>query len=286
MIVAGYYIDDAGTPGTDSGSVFLDESRKSWCAVIIPERAARALAPAVDVFLRGVKQDYGADELHSADIYGGRDVWQDVSVANRMQVFDLMTGLFETFRLPVIFQTINEWTFADHPAFFAEVRAKRGQFWDVRNIAHFGLLVTCHHLATSFDHLKKEYPSDFPRPLPAYVDEGLAKPGAEVLLPNWERAIRDRRLTFRRSVDTPGLQLADFAAFSIARTQWIAARQREGTPIKPADEHIMAISGKFNHFNLDRVAIDPSNFSRETYELFLRRDRAAKGLTEFPSSDR
>lgn len=283
MITAGYYIDDAGTPGAKVQSRFLHESRKSWCAVIVPERAAQALRPALAIFLRGVKQDFGVDELHFADVYGGRGNWSGVPVEKRVEVFDLMTQLFVKFRMPVIFQTVSPSTFSDHPEFFSGVKARPGQFWNVTDIAHFGLLVTCFHISRYFGYLKSEYPSDFPGPLPAYVDEGLAKSGAEIDLPNWEHAIRDRKLSFQRSVDNPGLQLADFAAFSISRAQWVAAQQPSGTPLNRGDRHIMNISGQLNVFNLDQVVIDPANFSREDYELFLRRDRAAKGLTEYPS---
>ena len=284
MIIAGFYIDDAGTPGAESKSPFLSESRKSWCAVIVPERAVDALGADVGLFLRGVKRDYGVDELHFADVYGGRRGWRAVPVAKRIEIFDLMTQAFVSFNLPVIFQTVSQSTYSDHAAFFSRVKAKSSEFWDVKSIPHFGLLLTCFQIAKYFDYLKKEYPSDFPRPLPAYVDEGLAKPGAEVTLPNWGHAIDGKKLMFQRSVDNPGLQLADFAAFSISRTQWIAARQLSGTPISVADQHIVSISGKLNLFNIDRVAIDPGNFSRKDYELVLRQDRAAKGLTENPPS--
>ena len=282
MITAGFYIDDAGTPGAKSKSPFLDESRKSWCAVIVPERVVDALGVAVELFLQGVKRDYGVDELHFGDVYGGRNDWEGVPVAERIEIFDLMTQAFVSFSLPVIYQTVSQSTYSDHPAFFSRVTAKAGEFWDVKSIPHFGLLLTCYQIAKCFDYLNEEYPSDFPRPLPVYVDEGLAKAGAAVDLPNWGHAIEGKRIVFQRSLDNPGLQLADFAAFSISRTQWIGAKQRKGTLINDADQHIISISGKLNLFNLDKVAIDPGSFSREGYERFLRQDRALKGLTEYP----
>ena len=283
LISGGYYIDDAGTPGAESESAFLDETRKSWCAVIVPERAAEPLSRGVGIFLRGVEQDYGASELHFADVYGGRGNWRIVSVAKRIEVFDLMAMIFERFNLPVIFQTASQSMYSDHAEFFSRVMAKPGEFWNVNSIPHFGLLLTCFEISENFEYLKKEYPSDFPRPLPAYVDEGLAKAGAEVKLPNWEHAIESRKLMFQSSINSPGLQLADFAAFSISRSQWISAKQKKGVPIRDADRHIMNISAKLNVFNLPRVAIDPDSFSREDYERFLRWDRAAKGLPEYPT---
>ena len=284
LIGGGYYIDDAGTPGAESKSAFLDKSRKSWCAVIVSERAAEPLNRGVQIFLRGVKQDYGVDELHFSDVYSGKGRWKTVPVAERIEIFDLMTIVFERFKLPVIFQTVSQSMYSDHARFFSRMMAKLGEFWDISSIPHFGLLSMCYQISKNFDYLKMEYPSDFPRPLSAYVDEGLAKAGAEVKLPNWEHAIEGGKLTFQSSVDNPGLQLADFAAFSISRSQWIAAKQEKGEPIRDGDRHIMSISGKLN-VNLPRVEIDPADFSREDYERFLRWDRVAKGLPEYPRRD-
>lgn len=249
---------------------------------MVPEKVTDALGEAMGMFLSGVSQDFGADELHFSDVYGGRRKWNGVPVDARVEIFDLMTGIFEAFQLPVIFQTVSRSMYLDHIELFSRTQVKPGQFWDIKSIAHFGLLLTCFQISKHFDRLQKEHPHDFPQPLPAYVDEGLAKAGAEVGLPNWGSAIQGRKLTFQSSIDNPGLQLADFAAFSISRTQWLAAKQEKGTPINEADQHVMSVSGRLNLLNLDMVAIDPVSFSRDDYEDYLKRDRVEKGLPKWP----
>lgn len=285
MITEGIYIDDAGTPGVASKSAFLDESRKSWCAVVVPTKVAKNVGYAIEIFLQGVKQDYGVDELHFADVYGGRGLWNTVPVAKRIEIFDLMTGVLSTFALPVIFQTVGKSMYSDHDAFFPRYEKIPGIFWDIKNSSHLGLLLLCFQISRSFSYLKKKSPSDFPAPLPAYVDEGIARAGATIDLPNWDEAIQGKKLHFQKSVDNPGLQLADFAAFSISRTQWIAAKQERHHPISKGDQHIMAISGRLNLFNLEKAYIDPQNFSRDDYESFLMQDRVAKGLSARTHSD-
>ena len=280
-VQADCYIDDAGTPGARSKSAFLSPLRRSWCAVIVPWRAAGPLGVAVDLLLGGVRQDYGAEELHFAEIYGGRGVWEGVSVDRRIEVFDLTTEIFVRFGMPVIFQTVSESIFSDHAAFFSRYRSKLGQFWKVESIPHNGLLLTCYQFAKYFRYLNREYPTDFPSPLPGYVDEGLARAGAEVDLPNWGDAIEDKKLMFRRSVDVPGLQLADFAAFTISRTQWLAVKQQRGKSIRPPDLHIMGLSGRLNVFNL---VIDPGSFSGEDYDDLLMKDREKKRSAEVAAS--
>ena len=122
----------------------------------MPERAAEPLSRGVEIFLRGVKQDYGAGELHFADVYGGRGSWRAVSLAKRIEVFDLMSMVFERFNLPVIFQTVSNSMYSDHAAYFSSVVAKPGQFWDIKSVPHFGLLLTCNEISENFDYLKKE----------------------------------------------------------------------------------------------------------------------------------
>ncbi len=282
MVGEGIYIDDAGTPGSQSKSAFLRESRKSWCAVVVPHRASGPVSVAMGILLSGIKQDYEAEELHCSDIYGGRGPWKGVAVKDRMQIFNLVAEMFETFDLPVIFQTVSESMFTDHAERFSRVVSKPGQFWDIKSVAHYGLLLTCWRVATYFRYLKVEYPSDFPRPMPAYADEGLRKAGSMVGLPNWEDAIEGRRLRFGRSVDNPGLQLADFGAFTIARTQWLSAKQEKGKPVSRGDLHMMKMSGKLNVLNLDKAVVDPNAYSREDYEEFLMQDRVRKGLPRRP----
>lgn len=234
------------------------------------------------MLLSGISQDYGAEELHFSDIYSGRGMWAGVGVEDRMTMFDLMATIFEKFDLPVIYHTVSESMLSDHAESFSRMEATPGQFWDIKSIPHHGLLMMCWRLAHCLRYLKGQYPEDFPTPMPVYVDEGLAKAGSEIDLPNWEDAIEGGKLRFGRSVDNPGLQLADYGAFTIARTQWLPAKQEKGKPVTAGDLHMMKLSGRLNLFNLDKVVIDPTTYSREDYEEFLIQDRVRKGLPRRP----
>ena len=119
MVCEGIYIDDAGTPGSQSKSAFLSESRKSWCAVVVPHRVSGPVRVAMGILLAGIKQDYETEELHCSDIYGGRGPWKGVAAKDRMQIFDVVAEMFETFDLPVIFQTVSGSMFTDHAERFS-----------------------------------------------------------------------------------------------------------------------------------------------------------------------
>lgn len=108
IIRRGIYIDAAGTPGVESKSEYLPEDRKSFCAVIVPETVVTDLSATLDIFYRGIRQDFGADELHFTDIYSGRGPWKGVDVDKRIEIFDLMLKIMRRFALPVIYQTSSE----------------------------------------------------------------------------------------------------------------------------------------------------------------------------------
>lgn len=278
-IPRGIYIDDAGTPGAVSKSECLPEDRKSFCAVVVPAEVELALSDAMEVFLAGVRQDFGANELHFTDIYSGRGVWKQASVHQRIEVFDLMASLLEGFKLPVIFQTSSA---QFETSVISEMKFKKGVWWNSSDIQHQALLWLCFRTAKEIQSFRKEpeCPFEFRQPFPAFIDEGLMKQGAEVDLPNWGDVFQGQKLTFVSSQASPGIQLADFAAFCIARTQWLAARQDAGTSLKRADRHIMQSSGRLNCWNLSHSVIDPLNFPKVKWEKEMKRNLKSKSVTK------
>ncbi len=285
MIVSrGIYIDDAGTPGVQSKSKFLPEDRKSYCAVIVPGEVAHQVSIALDIFLNGVKKDYGAEELHFTDIYSGRGVWKKVTVEDRIKVFDLMLMIMSKFRLPVFFQTSSE-TFEISK--MAQLTSIEGEWWNLSNTSHQALLFLIHVIANELRTFRRESstPPEFREPFEVIVDEGLMKPGAQAELPSWSDVVLDKKLIFSSSASCPGLQLADFAAFCISRAQWISARIDPGSRSTPADLHILDATGRLNIWNLPMLVVDRENYSRGSYEWAIMKDRKNKGLPVIPKSD-
>jgi Protein of unknown function (DUF3800) len=119
-------------------------------------------------------------------------------------------------------------------------------------------------------------------PLPAYVDEGLAKAGTCIGLPNWGDVIEGQKVLFCGSRENVGIQIADFAAFAISRTQWITIQQKLGEPVSKGDMLFLKTTARLNVLNLPMVAFSTDNLSRESYEFFLSRDRQEKGLPARP----
>lgn len=284
IVKPGIYVDDSGNPGVDSGSVHLSETRKSWTAVIVPPRAAKDCSIVMDIFLRGIANDYGVNELHFTDIFSGRGIWKQVKIEDRIQIFRLMSAfLSKRVPLPIVHVTTSQETLNDHPQFFEMYRAKPNQFWNL-SVPHVGFLRMCIEVVDYVREMRDDGHPDFTNPLPMFADEGLAVAGASIPLPNWEDVMEGPLVNFATSQDVAGIQIADFAAFTISRTQWTVAQRELGTPLSRSDEEFLSYGSGLNIVNLPMVPIAKSNLSKESHEFILERDRMNKGLPRKPKS--
>jgi len=272
------YVDDSGNPGADSGSAYLPSSRKSWTAVIVPTVIADNVKAAMDIFLAGVRQDFGADELHFTEIWSGKGPWKGISTSKRAEMIGLMAGLMSSFSLPIVQQTVSEQTLDDHPDFRASLEGERVGDWKLDDISHLGLLLLCSSVARHVREMKVAGPDEFNLPFPLYVDEGMLPAGGSKRLPNWSDVIEGPEAHFRRSTDVSGIQLADFAAFIITRTQWEAVKRAPGPVFQPAEDVILRAAAGLNILNLPTIRTTPSQLGREKYDEWLAKDRKVKGL--------
>lgn len=276
------YVDDSGNPGVDSGSDFLPSSRKSWTAVIVPSSIAPSVKAAMDIFVAGVLQDYGAEELHFTDIWSGVGLWKKVGVDDRAKVMEIMADLMEAYSFPIIHQTVSEVTLDDHPEFRRSLEGARAGDWSLDRIDHFGFLALCSNVSRYVLEMKTKGPTDFDLPMPLFVDEGLLPAGRERPLPNWAAAIKGPKAFFRRSSDLAGLQLADFAAFIITRSQWEVVKRKPRPDFTRAEAVILRAASVLNILNLPARLTTSGELGRASYEDWMQEDREAKGLPSRP----
>lgn len=281
MSISGIYIDDSGNPGADSPSVFLPESRKSWAAVVIPESIANDIEQAMSIFLGGIMQDYELSELHFTDIYSGRGIWKKVPVAERIQIFDLMTMLVSKFNLPVFYQSFSEEFRKDYSKEWDQISELEIKFWDFKSTPHISLFLILIQLRDAIPILRKQS-GDFESTLDIFVDAGLAKNSALIQLPFSGNGHISNSIKFEHSNSKAGLQIADFVAFVISKSQRIMFKKEAGKDYKDNDLHILSIIPKLNHWTLDLMEVDQKKYSKEGYEFLLQRDRVNKGLTKKP----
>lgn len=271
-------IDDTGTPGIESKSEFLHDNRKSWAAVIVPDDIAPSVDECLDIFTSGIRQDFGAEELHFTDIYSGREAFKDVALKERIKIFEMMGQVFRHFDLPVIYQTMSEEYRSELLQRMGLAKFKAGQ-WNFDRIEHVGLFALCSRVSGFVE----EHKPHFPEPLIGQIDEGLVKAGSCFELAAFGNAFANCRIESVNSSDARRVQLADFAAFCIGRSQWISALMHQNRKLNPGEMQFLAIVQSMNVVNLTSTEVDPATFTVEDYDELLKIDRLAKGLPPIPS---
>lgn len=285
MEMGAIYMDDSGNPGADSHSDFLPKSRRSWTAVIVPSTVASDVRTAMTIFCKGVLDEARANELHFVDIYGGVGPWKSIRPDRRASIIDLMAELMRLFALPIIHQTVSHQTLADYAHLRHYLDHQRAGDWMLDDLSQLCFLMTSFEVANRLRSLKNACPRDFELPFRLYADEGIMPANRNRPLPECSDVIEDSQVHFRRSSDIAGLQLADFAAFAMMRSQWVAIKHEEGSPIRQADDVILRAAASLNVLNLPLHLIPTEKFGRQSYEAGMMKDRISKGLFPRPDSE-
>lgn len=263
-------IDDAGTPGQIAGSTYLHPDRKSWVAVLATPSQAAEMRQQLPGVLDELRALTGATELHFTEIYRGSGQFKGVDLRVRLAIFDFMRHIFISQMFPVIVQTLD-------PRSLAELRARQtfpdeiGPF-SMRVPGDAALFLLLMQVKW---HLQKN-PEFGQQPAYVVIDEGFRPANRRIILPGQEGCFAESSVFTATSHDFHPLQVSDFAAFCIARTQWLLTKPARSK----TDDAFLAILKdiRINTVNLPEQVVDLSNWSPQKYEELIDADRRAKGL--------
>jgi hypothetical protein len=212
----GVFIDDTGSPGLAIASPRLHPERSSWVAVIVPRSDMREILEQFPGALDELSRLAPSREFHFGDIYAGRKEFDGLPIAVRLALFEFMATIFRTYRLPVIVQTLD-------PTSLGEIR-RRGKFPD--SIGPFNLIRPT-DAALFFLLLRVKWHlqgATGPGLARVFIDEGYKNNGVAIRIPTFEKVFADGLVCFAKSSSIYPIQLADFAAFCMNRTQLLLAR--------------------------------------------------------------
>ena len=216
----GIFVDDTGSPGLEHTPPHLHPDRKSWVAVAVPKQQIGEVWRQFPRALSQLEGLLGTTEFHFTDIYMRRREFRDVPLATRLGVFRFMAHIFATYRFPVFVQTLDPGslndirTRADFPERLGPFTLKKHE-----DLALFFLLLRVKW------HLEQTY-SGSDTLARVFVDEGFKKSGTAVSVPSFKTVFADGLICFARSDSILPLQLADFAAFCLNRTQLLMGKKK------------------------------------------------------------
>ena len=263
------FIDDSGSPGQKTSSAYFHSDRKTWVAVIMDFDHVATTYAVLPHAIAGLSQYVGASEFHFAEILSGKKL-RTVPYTVRLQAFQLMAEIFAIQRYPILVQTISPDNIQEHEEVLSAIGSV-GPF-DVRKPSDLGLLLLLWRVSSYFKSHSCEFNA---RPV-LFVDEGRFKAGKAVMMRPLLEFAAHKSIFFRSSTEMTFLQLADFAAFSVNRMQWLLAKENR----TPKDDLLLDIllEADFNVINLPKVKIDRAAWQLKDFEQLHIEDRIRKGL--------
>jgi hypothetical protein len=242
----GIFIDDTGSPGIHGAPDNYHPERKTWVAVIVPPSQTAEVMEQMPGAIEELQRSVGAGEFHFTEIYSGTKQFKGVDLQVRLSLFGFMAHIFSVYGFPVIVQTFDPETLAD-------IRSRgKGQIPD--SIPYFDFN-NCGDLALFFLLLRLKWymqETDTFGTVKArvFIDEGFKKNGTAMRIPIFEDVFSDSQICFAKSSSIYPIQLADFAAFSLNRTQLLCGREDRS----PLDRKLLRILSPlaFNYVNIGR----------------------------------
>ncbi len=236
-------MDDGGSKiETRNGS----QDRQTWIAVLVPPSLSQYAISQMDGIHDEVKARFGAAELHAYEIFQRQNCWAEVPIGALKGVIAGVAEIFRIMKFPIIVQTLwkgNE----SHQQLVnmgseknvGFIRQKFGIDLESPKDAAFLLCIRrCR------DYITEEFPST---KWEIFSDAGKKKPGRTGLVPlRWEESDLIR-VHFEDSKICRLIQLADFVAYFLNRSQQIAHSNSR----RVYDEELIDILGKcFNFVNI------------------------------------
>ena len=268
-------IDETGNPGQSTGSKYLHQNRKSWAAVVLSPAqfaiAAKELPPAIDA----LKDICGGDEFHMTDIYRGHKSFKGVAPEKRLGAIAFLSHVFAEYRYPIIFQTldpIGAKAFSSH-----NFQRSLGPL-DLRKhdqLALWMLLIRIQHYISEESH-------QVPPPAHVVLDESEKWKDSRSIdireTVSDPKAFAGQMIYSRSSKGFPLVQLADFAAFTINRQQWLMTLGRE--KITDFDLEFLRIvsDARMNTINIKQVEVNLNLWQSHDYDFMRSLDDEQKGI--------
>jgi len=218
----GIFVDDSGSPGLQSTPANIHPKRKTWVAVVVPPEVMPEVLEQIPGALDELRRSTGGTEFHFGDVYAGRGAFRDVDLQLRLGIFEFMAHIFSLYQFPVVVQTFDPVTLADIRSRSCGRLPERLPPFDLtkpEDTALFFLLIRLKWYMQS----TPTYPTVKAR---VFIDEGYKKDGIAIQIPTFEPEFAGGLICFATSASILPIQLADFAAFVLNRSQLIGGKPK------------------------------------------------------------
>lgn len=260
-------IDDTyGPTKTGSSSKYVTEARRTHVGVLFSDAEVADIRSQLRGCLNEVKNlmSVEAEEFHFVDIYNKNPPWDVLEGDENLLIFEFFADVYSKYRWPVIIQTVDGRTLADHG--IQKIIGKLGRI-NLEKDSHLSLFFLMFKI--------KEQLKAHPENLTILIDEGIGKVGQGFgpnVLYDWPKTSNIR---FEASKEEPLLQIADFIAYSINRCTHLAMKPKKSE----TDLWFLDLIGSMGVKSEDVIIAQmSSSFQTTDFDEIHRLDRCNKKL--------
>ncbi len=260
--MTGIYIDDTGTPGIKSKSIYDTTDRKTWVALILSKEQRKEAYSQMEGCIKEIKIMFGASEFHFTDIYSGTKEFASVDLRVRIEIFRGFAEIFKQMKYPMLIQTFTSDDILRNKIVISDKKIKADNF----NLSNTSDLALFFLLFRIKNYLKENI--NIPLPIEIIIDEGRQKKNTIQKCELLKGYLNNENLMYRSSADDHLLQLIDFVAFSINKVRWILTNDKK-TDI---DYEMLKIceTANFNILNIKKQKVNFKEHSFQDYDKVLR----------------
>lgn len=260
MINPYIYIDDSGSPGINTQNIGYSSSTKLYIAIIIKASQKGKIEKKLFKELNRLKKQYnGIKEFHTKYIYTDSSEFENLTVEERLRIFEKMVQFYNEFRFPIIYSAISKEAIINSGYSENLLKDKIDNF-TLSKAEDFALMTLIGKCDANIIKNRNKYGSSaVPKVI---VDEGRQKSGTKQSIKFSADIIKE--IEYEKSENEILLQFVDFLAFVINRCQINFAKQQSNF-----DKAFMKIIGRINYnmqgdfMKISRKKID--DMKREDY---------------------
>ncbi|WP_368154047.1 DUF3800 domain-containing protein [Aeromonas sp. s9] len=252
--------DDTGSPGKSLNSKYLDSERKTYVGVLFEPNVIDEVRTQMNGVLGLFKDELKTTECHLTEIMNGQGEWAKIDSDMRLGIFSTFCEIFSHYKFTCLVQS---WA----PSYYARNNISLGKgakygalkLYEHSDMAMFMALIKAKHYLID---------NDFKTPVSIIFDEGRRKAGSEMVLPLLRGITKRASISFERSSGNPFLQIADFAAYCLNKSQLLAVKEKRSE----IDDLILKCIelADFNYVGAHKIDVKYSELNSEHYDYMQR----------------
>lgn len=240
------FIDDTGSPGVVSESLYDSTDAKTWVALILSEKQYTDARLEMTELLKELETTE-ASEFHFKDILQGTNEFRNMPLEERLEILVYFADFYRNFQFPLLVQTLASDDYLRNKIIIENHKLKRDNF-RANNNGDLALICLMMRIKSYLKTNRLEDEEIF-----ITIDSGRQKGGTYQNCSLFGKQLVGGTLKYEQSHFEPMLQLVDFVAFMINKQRLILTK----TEKSGLDQTLRVIFARaqFNALNMIKMYV-------------------------------